>query len=438
MSAVSFKQSIEVLEQLRTVVPSGANSPGRLFSEVETPALVIKQGQGATVEDIDGNKYIDFVMGLGPCILGHSPSGVVDALSKQFECGTVYGMSSSLEYDLAALITASCECVDQLRFTCSGTEAVMTALRVARAHTGKPAILKFAGGYHGHSDSVLVQMSKGSFHKKNNSVLDGIHSALSHNTFLAQYNDVEAAADIVKRNHEQIAAIILEPVATNMGLVLPEKAFLKALRELCDQYDILLIFDEVVSGFRFRFGNVSTMFDVEPDLITLGKIIGGGLAIGAYGGRADVMDAVSQKGGVFQGGTFSGNPLTMAAGLATLDVLQRPAFYDDIEAKAALFADITRQGFEANGLKLSIQQFGSLASYIFNQDLGNLRSLEDVRKQDTSLFARFHLEMTRRGILFPPTIEEPIFFSSAHTEEQIEYAAQTGVEIATELLIPAN
>ncbi|WP_259779421.1 aspartate aminotransferase family protein [Aestuariispira ectoiniformans] len=434
MSSLTFDKSSECFEQGKNYMPLGVNSPGRLFGDVQMPPLVAHKAKGAILEDVDGNRYVDFVMGLGPCILGHSPEPVNEALREQIQRGTVYGMNNALEVELARRIVDACDGVDKIRFTCSGTEAVMTAMRVARAHTGKPAILKFKGGYHGHSDTALTQASKSSVRNKNSHVADGIQHAVSQCTLVSDYNDVDMATETITQNAERLAAVILEPVATNMGLVLPSKEFLSTLRNLCDDHNILLIFDEVVTGFRFTFGSVSKLLGIQPDLITFGKIIGGGLAIGAYCGPEHIMSEVGHNGGVFQGGTFAGNPLTMAAGVATLDVLSESGFYDDLSRLSSRFAELTREGFQRENIGFSIKNFGALASYIFVEGCDELRSFSDVLKQDNKLFSMFHLKMAERGYLFPPTIEEPIFFSSAHTMEQVEGAASAGVEVLYELM----
>ena len=434
MQSKRWQRSIEVFEAAKSIIPSGANSPGRLFSDVDTPSLIIDQAIGSVIRDVDGNEYIDFVMGLGPCILGHGNIVVSEALKKQVDAGTIFGMTSALEIQLAKRIISTDHHLEKLRFTCSGTEAVMSALRVARAHTGKSGILKFTGGYHGHADCALAKAAKSSIRKKNHVVSDGILVSDQQNTFVSRYNDANAARALVEENYGSLATIIVEPVATNMGLILPNVDFLTELRTLCDKYNIVLIFDEVVSGFRFCFGPVSKRLKVKPDLTTFGKIIGGGVSIGAYAGRDEIMSAVSQKGGVFQGGTFAGNPLAMAAGIATLDVLSENGFYDEIFAKTELFVELTKEYFKTNKIPFGIQHYGSLASYIFNPEIRSLRSFDDVEDQNTELFSRFHLEMVERGILFPPTIEEPIFFSFAHNQDQITLAAKTAADVLRKII----
>jgi len=434
MNFNGFNKSTSIATELKKVIASGTNSPGRLGNDVKTPTLIIEKAYGSMIEDVDGNQYVDFLMGLGPNILGHSPKQVCDAIAIQAERGLVYGLNNSLELELANRIVDACDYVQELRFTCSGTEAVMTSLRVARAYTGRSKVLKFKGGYHGHADSLLTHSSKSTVRLNPNSVKDGIPDLVRANTIISNYNDSQMTYDIISENADNLAAVIIEPVATNMGLVPANTEFLKMLRELCTKHDIVLIFDEVVSGFRFNYGAVSNELGIIPDLTTFGKIIGGGLAIGAYGGRKDLMEEVGHKGGVFQGGSFAGNPLTMAAGIATLDVLSLNGFYERIASLAEHFMDVTLKGFEERNINFSIQRRGSLATYIFNEKVNQLTSFEDVLLQNNELFSQFHLEMAQKGYLFAPTIEEPIFFGAAHTIKQVENAASTAVDVLSNLL----
>jgi glutamate-1-semialdehyde 2,1-aminomutase len=438
MTLNKFSKSEEAAEQFKKYVTSGSNSPGRLFNDVNTPSLVIKEAHGSKIIDLDGNEYIDFVMGLGPNILGHCPDVVQRAIKDQLGKGLIYGMNCELELELSKRIIEACPHLDQIRFTCSGTEAVMTAIRVARAHTNRSDILKFKGGYHGHSDALLSHADKSSIRHNPSSVVDGIHDAVRDSTLVSAYNDIDMAEGIIHSNHERMAAVIIEPVATNMGLILPNIAFLKKLRSLCTEYGIVLIFDEVVSGFRLCYGTVSDHLGIQPDLSTFGKIIGGGLPVGAYGGRAELMKQVSHKGGVFQGGTFAGNPLTMAAGLATLDAVSSDGFYENVSNHAREFTRIIKDGFLQNGIPFSIQQYGPLASFIFTDKVKSLSSFSDVEQQNTQLFSQFHLEMAHHGVLFPPSIEEPIFFCAAHSQEEIEFAANTSIKVLTDLLQKEN
>lgn len=434
MSNMSFEQSRILFKKGEKVFPLGVNSPGRGFAEVDTPALMIKSAQGARITDADGNEYMDFIMGLGPCLLGHNHPSVISAIKKHVDSGLVFGINSVLEPVLAEKIINAIPIIEKIRFTCSGTEAVMSALRVARAHTKKSALLKFRGGYHGHSDIALAQASKKVIRESNNTVRDGLHSFIDEQTFVVDYNDVDAVNNVFAEVGNELAAVILEPIASNMGLVRPKPEFLHTIRKLCDSYGALLIFDEVVTGFRFCNGSVSDQLGVIPDMITLGKVIGGGLAIGAYGAKTDIMSQVGEIGSVFQGGTFAGNPLTMAAGIATMDVISEDGFYGKINKLAQHYVNITIKGFSEKKIPFSIDNYGALASYIFIEDLDRLSCFADVEKQNTNLFNLFHTEMLSRGYLFPPTIEEPIFFSAAHTLDDIERAASEAVDVISKIV----
>lgn len=421
-------------EQFTHVITSGTNSPGRLFRDVQTPVIIAKSGHGARLVDVDGNEYIDFMMGLGPNILGHSPQPVVEAVKKQIERGAVFGINGAQELELAEALVGAVSHIDEIRFTCSGTEAVMTAIRVARAETNKAFILKFKGGYHGHSDGLLTHASKSAVRNNPLSVKDGIADAVRNATLISRYNDVEMVKKRFEEHGDNIAAVIVEPSATNMGLIIPDVEFLKTLRECCDNYGSILIFDEVVSGFRCRYGTVSDELGVTPDLTTFGKVIGGGLPVGAYGGSRELMKQVGTKGGVFQGGSFAGNPITMVAGTAVLKELKDGSILNHIKSLVDRFCDRTRSTFKSRNIPFDIQSFGTMASYIFNPNLKALRNFDDVETQNTELFGIFHEHMVQRGVLFPPTIEEPIFFSAAHTVEDVDFTVDSAAEVLSALL----
>lgn len=402
--------------------PLGANSPGHMFSEVKTSRFTAWKGTGSSIFDKEGKEYVDLMMGLGPCLLGHTPETVVHAVKTQIENGSVFSTNSIQELELASkIVDANSHFMDSLRFTCSGTEAVMGALRVARAFTGKNAILKFRGSYHGHSDATLAIPS--------HEIKNTIHSGLEAFCYEVDFNDVEALKELISEKANELSAIIVEPIACNMGLVQPTNDFLRTLRELCDQNRIVLIFDEVVNGFRFCYGSVSKIFEVKPDLAVFGKIIGGGLAIGAYGGRAEIMKVVEQYKGAFPGGTFAGSALTMAAGLATLNELESGKLYEKLAALCGRFSSIVREGFKSNGLPYSVDNIGSIASFVLIPSLEKLNSKVDVDRQNTQLFSEFHYEMMQHGILFPPTLEEPIYFSAPLEFKQIEDIAHLCVAV---------
>lgn len=423
-----FSNSISLFERGAVSMPGGVSSPGRIFREVDTPTLVIDHASGSQIVDVDGNIYVDFINGLGPMILGHAHEQVADAIAAQVRRGSVYGACCRLEYELSRAIVQSTPAVQQVRFTCSGTEAVMSALRLARGYTGRDLILKFEGGYHGHSDSTLAKAAKPHMRGGAAGVRTGLSERVANEVLTVPYNDLDAVETIFQQHGSELAAAIVEPVATNMGLVPGTEAFLTGLRALCDEYGAVLIFDEVVSGFRLCYGAASNMLGVRPDLTTFGKIIGGGTPVGAYGGRADIMALVAQQGGVFQGGTFAGNPLTMAAGLATLEVLANEEIYDKLDRLGSCYEQTTVELFRRQGLPFTIVRRGSLLSYVLVPGLAQCRNFADVARQDRALFQRLHLHLTTEGYLLPPTIEEPIFISAAHTIEQVTDCARLAAE----------
>lgn len=426
--------SAVIADKLSGVITAGTNSPGRLFRDVNTSIIIAESASGAKLVDVDGNEYIDFMMGLGPNILGHCPKPVTDALRLQLERGSVFGINGKHELELGSALVDAVSHIDEIRFTCSGTEAVMTAIRVARAETNKPYILKFKGGYHGHSDGLLTHAAKSAVRNNPLSVKDGIADAVRNATLISRYNDVAMVQEKFSEHGDEIAAVIVEPAATNMGLIVPNPEFLNTLRECCDKWGAILIFDEVVSGFRCRYGVISDELGVTPDLTTFGKVVGGGLPVGAYGGSKALMKQVGTKGGVFQGGSFAGNPLTMVAGAAVLGALADGNLLDYTKSLVQRFCSRTRASFTSAGIPFGIQSFGTMASYIFNPNLDALRNFDDVEMQDNELFAKFHEQMVRRGILFPPTIEEPIFFSSAHSREDIDHTVDCATKVLSSLL----
>ncbi|MCA3155571.1 MAG: glutamate-1-semialdehyde 2,1-aminomutase [Burkholderiales bacterium] len=433
MQSLNFSKSRSLFEFGMTLMPGGVSSPGRAFSEVEMPPLIISSASGPYIYDVDGNRYTDFINGLGPNILGHADPRIAAAVNEQFARGTVYGACSEVEYQLAERIVGSSPSVEQIRFTCSGTEAVMSAVRLARAHTLRSIVVKFKGCYHGHADTMLALGSKPHMRASKSPERQGLSSNALHEVMAFPYNDLDDLQDTFRERGADIAAVIVEPVATNMGLVPPTPEFLEELRRLCTNHGALLIFDEVVSGFRLCYGSVSNVLGVVPDLITFGKIIGGGTPIGAFGGRRDLMTLLVEPGGVFQGGTFAGNAMSMAAGLRTLDILQNEGVYDLLEKLGALYEEITMDGLKRKDLPFGFVRRGSLFSYVLVPGLTACTSFTDVERQDKALFSRLHRSMASRGYLFPPTIEEPAFISAAHTEKEITQSANAAIEILAEL-----
>ncbi|WP_116141705.1 aspartate aminotransferase family protein [Trinickia diaoshuihuensis] len=402
-------------------IPDGVNSPLRTFRLVGGDPIVAREARGSRIVDADGNEYIDFLNGFGALILGHAHQEVVEAIKRQASLGTTYGLSTQAEYELAERIVASTPALEAIRFVCSGTEAVMTATRIARSHTGRALIVKFRGSYHGHSDALLaspLNLERGQGSLK--TVSRGIADHANRDVLLADYNDVEEVTNLFAEHGDAIAAVLVEPHSTNMGFVKSRPEFIKALRELTHQYGALLIFDEVVSGFRFRYGGVSQAFGIDPDLTTFGKIIGGGTPVGAYGGKALYLSHVAVGGGVFQSGTFAGNPLTTAAGIATLDVISRPGFYERLDSLGAALERRLAAGFTEHGIRFHVSRAGSVLGIAFRDSDEPLRNYRDVKSQDYEAFTRVHRRLRDRGFLLAPSLEEPIFLSAAHTESDLD------------------
>jgi len=393
------------------------NSPVRAFKAVGGEPLIIERAEGAYLFDVDGNRYLDYIGSWGPMILGLSHPAVVAAIRDQAGKGTSYGMSSPLEAELARLIVEAMPSVEMIRFVCSGTEATMSAVRLARAYTKRKLIVKFDGCYHGHGDSFLSQAGSG-LATLGISASPGVPEELARLTVSLPYNDVAAVEKAFAEHGREIAAVIVEPLAANMGVVPPAAGFLQALREITSRHQALLIFDEVIAGFRLAYGGAQAVFGVKPDLTTLGKIIGGGLPVGAYGGRREIMQMVAPLGPVYQAGTLAGSPLAMRAGIETIRQLQAPGFYDALAVKAQRLADGFRAALKANGVAGQVNVAGSLLTLFFSP--GPVTNYEEAKRCDTKRFARFFSEMLQRGILLPPSQFEALFISAAHTDQEIE------------------
>lgn len=415
--------SIKYFKKAEKFLPGGVNSPGRKFSEVSTPSLIIESADGCKIRDVDGNIFTDYVCGLGPLILGHNNPYIRKSISKQLGMGTIYGFTSKKEISLAERICNHTKAIDSLRFVCSGTEAVMSAVRLAKAYTNKPMIIKFNGGYHGHADILQGHLTK--INTDATTIRNGIDSTIINNTIVCEYNDIQMVKSAFATNKNNIAAIIVEPIATNMGLCPANETFLADLRKLCNQNQSLLIFDEVVIGYRLQLGSISNTCGVIPDLITYGKIIGGGTPIGSYGGNKQIMDIVNKPNGFFQGGTFSGNPLTMAAGLATLDILEQKTFYTNLDEKGKYLQHSLMSYFDLNKLPFNIDVIGSLFTLILSPSLSRLNSMKDVELQDKKVFSILYDHLLSKGIIIPPTIEEPGFISTEHTKEDLDHLAKS-------------
>ncbi|HJX13674.1 MAG TPA: glutamate-1-semialdehyde 2,1-aminomutase [Dehalococcoidales bacterium] len=413
---MNFRRSRELFEEARRYLPGGVDSPVRAFKAVGGTPPFIVSGRGSRIFDADGNEFIDYVCSWGPLILGHAPPPVVEALKQAVERGTTFGASTELEITLARMITAAMPSIEMIRFVNSGTEATMSALRLARAFTRRDKIIKFAGGYHGHADGLLVKAGSG---VATLSLPDspGVPASYARNTLVAAYNNPETVAELFKHYPRDIAAVIVEPVAANMGVVPPRPGFLEGLRRLTSDYGALLIFDEVITGFRVAYGGASALYGVTPDLTCLGKIIGGGLPVGAYGGQREIMEMIAPAGPVYQAGTLSGNPLAMTAGIETLKVLSQPGTYEQLEATAASL----EKGIAGAGSPLpfgiNVSRVASLLTIFFTNN--SALDYESVSGADTALFGRFFRQLLAQGIYWPPSQFEAAFVSLAHRAEDI-------------------
>jgi len=410
-------KSEQLFDQAQEYIPGGVNSPVRAFKSVGLPPVFIKQGNGCKIKDVDGNEYIDYVCSWGPLILGHSNPRVVNAVCEAAQKGTSYGACCEEEIKLAQLICEAIPSMEKVRMVNSGTEATMSAVRLARAYTGRNKILKFEGCYHGHADHFLIKAGSGLL-TAGVPTSPGVPELLAQDTLVARYNDVNSVKEIFKQSGQEIAAIIVEPIAGNMGLVLPRDEFLWNLRKITEEYGSLLIFDEVITGFRTCYGGYQNIIGIQPDLTTLGKIIGGGLPVGAYGGRKEIMARIAPEGDVYQAGTLAGNPLAMAAGVETLNILKEKGNYNRIEAVTANFVERLREFIDYKGIKCTVNHIGSMFSVFFTAN--KVEDYDTVITCDTKKYADFYKEMLYAGIYFPPSQFEVCFVSTAHGQDDLD------------------
>jgi glutamate-1-semialdehyde 2,1-aminomutase len=410
------RRSREIFARAEKVLVGGVNSPVRAFRAVGGEPLIVERGQGARLYDADGNELLDYIGSWGAMLLGHAHPAVTAAIAHQAERGTSYGVTTELEVELAAAITTAIPFLEKIRFVSSGTEATMSALRLARAYTKRDLVIKFEGCYHGHADSFLSQAGSG-LATLGIASCPGVPQALAELTLNAPYNDLRAVERLFTEHRDKIAAVIVEPIAANMGVVLPEKGFLEGLRELTRKNGALLIMDEVITGFRLQYGAVQTLLGTQGDITTLGKIIGGGLPVAAYGGSAEIMNHVAPMGPVYQAGTLAGNPLAMRAGIATLHELRSRGLYEKLAGRAKELVAGLHLAIREFELKATVNAVGSLATIFFCA--GPVRNYEDAKSSDTSRYARFFREMLTRGILVAPSQFEAMFVSTAHTDEDI-------------------
>lgn len=410
-------RSAAIVRAAQQLLVGGVNSPVRAFRAVGGDPLIVERAEGQRLWDADGSEYLDYVCSWGAMILGHAHPAVTAALQEQAARGTSYGMTTELEVELARRIARALPSLERIRFVSSGTEATMSAIRVARAFTRRELIVKFEGGYHGHADSFLSRAGSG-LATLGIAASSGVPESFAALTLDAPYNDLAAVEKLFAERRGQIAAVIVEPVAANMGVVPPVPGFLEGLRGLTQREGALLIFDEVITGFRLAYGGAQTLFGITPDLTTLGKVIGGGLPVAAYGGRADVMKLVAPEGPVYQAGTLSGNPLAMRAGMETLRQVEAPGFYEPLNKRAAWLADGFRSALDDSGLPARVNAAGSLLTLFFTGE--PVRDYAGAKRADTRRFAAFFHEMLSRGIFLPPSQFEALFVSAAHTDADID------------------
>lgn len=412
-------KSKEAYKKALQLMPGGVNSPVRAFKSVGGDPLFIEKGKGSRVWDIDGNEYIDFVASWGPLILGHAREEIVEAITKTAAKGTSFGAPTLLENKMTELIVSMVPSVEKVRMVNSGTEATMSALRLARGYTKRDKVIKFAGCFHGHADSFLIQAGSGAM-TLGLPDSPGVTKAAAGDTLIASYNDLQSVEELFSEYKDQIAAVIVEPVPGNMGVIAPKPGFLEGLRELTSNNDTLLIFDEVITGFRLSPGGAQEYLGVTPDLTTMGKIIGGGLPVGAFGGRAEIMDHLAPDGPVYQAGTLSGNPLAMAAGSTMLGILNdQPEIYKDIEAKAIYLEAGLRKNVEETGVSAVINRVGGMLTLFFN-DAPEVWNHELSSASDTDKYAAYFRKSLENGIWLAPSQFECTFVSAAHTMEEIE------------------
>ncbi|MBI1909808.1 MAG: glutamate-1-semialdehyde 2,1-aminomutase [Deltaproteobacteria bacterium] len=409
-------ESERLFSQATQLMPGGVSSPVRAFKGVGGTPLFIKKAKGPHLWDTDGNRYIDYVGSWGPMILGHNHPFVIKKVKQALKRGTSFGTPTESEITLATLVQEAFPSIQKIRFVNSGTEAVMGALRVARAFTKRKKIIKFDGCYHGHADTLLVKAGSGAATLGiPNSA--GVPEEFVQNTLIARYNDIAGVEELFQKNPGAIAAVIIEPIVGNMGVILPRLDFLKKLRELCDREKNLLIFDEVMTGFRVAFGGVQQLYNIRPDLTTLGKIIGGGFPVGAYGGKKEIMQLVAPEGPVYQAGTLSGNPIAMAAGIATLEALKKLNPYESLSQKTQILTKGFKEAASRYGIPVTVERAGSMFTIFFSA--GPITNAEEVRRSDTQKFSRFFHAMLDQGVYLPPSPFEAAFVSISHSEWEI-------------------
>jgi glutamate-1-semialdehyde 2,1-aminomutase len=426
----NHEKSKAAFTEAKKVMPGGVNSPVRAFKQVGLNPVYMDHGIGATIYDIDGNQYLDYIGSWGPLILGHARAEVIQAIQRTAAKGTSFGAPTELETEMAKLVIARMPSVEIVRMVNSGTEATMSALRLARGYTKRNKILKFEGSYHGHADALLIKAGSG---VATLGLPDspGVPESVAVNTITVPYNDLESAKVAFENYGEELACVIVEPVAGNMGVVPPQPGFLEGLRALTTKYGSLLIFDEVMTGFRVHLNSAQGRFGVTPDLTCMGKVIGGGLPVGAYGGKKEIMEQIAPSGPIYQAGTLSGNPLAMAAGHMTLHILGQPGVYEQLEQRGARLEQGLRANADEYGIPLTINRVGSMVCPFFTNE--TVINYDTAKTSDLALFNRYFAKMLDEGISLPPSQFEGMFISLAHTEEQIEQTIEANRKVFSQL-----
>lgn len=427
-----MNRSEQLFEQAKKFIPGGVNSPVRAFKSVGGNPVFMKSGRGSKMYDVDNNEYIDYIGSWGPHIFGHNPDFIIEALKKAIDNGTSFGAPTEIEVKMAQIITELVPSVEMVRMVNSGTEATMSAIRAARGYTGKEKIIKFEGCYHGHGDFFLIKAGSGAL-TFGVPTSPGVTKGNAADTLVADFNNIDSVKKVIAENKNEIAAVIIEPVVGNMGTVIPTKNFLSELRNLCSEEKIVLIFDEVMTGFRLSKGGAQEIFGITPDLSTFGKIIGGGLPVGAYGGKREIMEMVSPSGPVYQAGTLSGNPLAMNAGYAALTYIkEHPEVYIRLEEKSAYLEKGLRESIENSGKNFQINRIGSMMTLFFTEE--PVTDYNSAVKSDTKLFGKYFHEMLKKGIYLPPAQFEALFVSTAHSSEDLNKTIEASKEALKAIL----
>jgi len=427
---MNIQQSIKLYEQSLKMIPGGVNSPVRACKSVGTEPVFIDHSDGCLIYDVDGNGYIDYVGSWGPMILGHRHPSVIGAIKKTLDRGTSFGAPTDLEKTLALMIIDAVPSMDMVRMVNSGTEAAMSAIRLARGITNRDTIIKFDGCYHGHADTLLVEAGSG-VATLGIPGSPGVPESFVKHTLSLPYNDIETVKNVMKKQGKDIACIIIEPVAGNMGLVSPVRGFLETLRELTEKYDSLLIFDEVMTGFRVAYGGAQALYGIVPDITCLGKIIGGGMPVGAYGGRHDIMSHIAPQGPVYQAGTLSGNPVAMAAGIATLSLINTPGFYKELDKKADQLIAGLKEAADTNNIDVYTDRVGSMMGMFFTKE--KVLNFDDAKKSDLAKFSAYYRGMRSEGIYLAPSQFEAFFMSAAHETDHIESTIKAAEKVLKQL-----